>query len=468
MQVRTFSRRYSSSRECVCSTLNDADFVVQSFHEPERDLVLWPAVGGDPVPMPIDHLGECLVGFEPLPLTQKSATCATQGGIRRRAPRLGLCRVNWRLLSKTRPPVLEESPRPALAFVVPELTEGLPEQVRRVQALVGCEHLLERLAAFEREVLATRKQRVLLALDVASIPATESAVLGLAHLVERIAQVAHDVELVVQNRHPRGSRRCHRVKRLPHVHHCQANAPGLALAEPVVEQRHACLFAILPPKPDRTFSNQVAHHDAIGMALADRDLVDADGFRSWRTRTGQLRPHVLHLQSLDRLPVKLEFLGDSLDGGLPAAPPPIVGKTLGIKRVVRQEVEPLALHLPATLAQHATHFDLQKDARVATRQIANAPRPPVVPTSVHSTAATADRFFERRLRMMTRAFGSPKTPRTVGSGRNPGNAYASQSRRGRFAELAIRKSSQFRAAQKTPFFTLEMLDLPPQFTHSIP
>ena len=40
--------------------------------------------------------------------------------------------------------------------------------------------------AFQREVLATRKQRVLLALDVASILAAESAVLGLAYLVERI------------------------------------------------------------------------------------------------------------------------------------------------------------------------------------------------------------------------------------------------------------------------------------------
>src|SRR5450759_3334546 len=143
--------------QSVCSTLDDANLVVQSFHESKRYLVLWFAVGGDSVPMPIDHLGEFLVGFEALPL-------------------------------QARPPVLEESPRPALALVVPELTEGLPEQVRRIQALVRRQHLLERLAAFEREVLATREQRVLLALDVASLLAAESAVLGLAHLVECIAQ----------------------------------------------------------------------------------------------------------------------------------------------------------------------------------------------------------------------------------------------------------------------------------------
>jgi hypothetical protein len=105
--------------------------------------------------------------------------------------------------------------------------------------------------------------------------------------------------------------------------------------------------------------------------------------------------------------------------------------------LARQEVEPLDLHFPATLAPHPTQLDLHKDARVATRQIANAPRASVVPAHVRSSTATAERFFERRLKVMTRAFGSPNTPRTVGSGRNPGNAYSSQSRRRRFAELAI-------------------------------
>src|SRR5450759_1094283 len=158
-----------------------------------------------------------------------------------------------------------------------------------------------------------RKQRVLLALDVASILATESAVLGLAHLVERIAQMAQYVELVVQDRRLRCTLYRHVVKRLPHVHHRQANAPGLLLSQPVVEQRHARLFAVLSPKPDRAPSNQIAHPDAVGMALADRDLVDADGFGSWPAHAGELRAHVLLLQSLDRLPVKIEFLGNVLD-----------------------------------------------------------------------------------------------------------------------------------------------------------
>lgn len=39
---------------------------------------------------------------------------------------------------------------------------------------------------------------------------------------------------------------------------------------------------------------------------------------------------------------------------------------------------------------------------------------------VHPTAAAAGRFFERRTRVMTRAFGSPKTPCTVGCDENRG------------------------------------------------
>ena len=245
--------------------------------------------------------------------------------------------------------------------------------------------------------------------------------------------------------------RCGRVaKRLPHVHNRQADVPGLLLAQPVVELQHAGLFAVFSPEPDRASENQIAHHDAVGVALADRNLVDADGLGSWPARVGELRVHVLLLQGLDRFPVKIEFLGNVLDGGLATAPPHVVGKALGIEGVVRQEVEPLALHLAATLAQHATHLEIQKDTRVATRKIANTSRASVVPARVHTSAATSDRFFERPTRVMTQAFGSPKTPRTVGSGRNPENAYASQSRRRRFAELAIQTSCQIPAPSEMP------------------
>ena len=74
------------------------------------------AVGGDAVPVPLDHLGELLVGLQALPF-------------------------------QLRPPVLEELPRPRLAAVVPQLAEGFLEQVGGVQPFVRAEQELEVLAA---------------------------------------------------------------------------------------------------------------------------------------------------------------------------------------------------------------------------------------------------------------------------------------------------------------------------------
>ena len=111
---------------------------------------------------------------------------------------------------------------------------------------------------------------------------------------------------------------------------------------------HARLRTILPAEPDRPPPDQVAHHDAVGMALADRDLVDADGLGPGPARADELGLHVLLLQRLDRIPVKPQLLGNVLDRGLSTAPADIVGKALRIERIVCQKIEPLALHLAAT------------------------------------------------------------------------------------------------------------------------
>ena len=42
--------------------------------------------------------------------------------------------------------------------------------------------------------------------------------------------------------------------------------------------------------------------------------------------------------------------------------PDVMGKALRIERVVRQEIEPLALHLAATAASHPPDLNLQEDA----------------------------------------------------------------------------------------------------------
>src|SRR3970040_3108980 len=56
----------------VCASLDDTNFIVQTFHESKRDLVLWLAVGSDPIPMSINHLSEFLVGFQALPLQARA------------------------------------------------------------------------------------------------------------------------------------------------------------------------------------------------------------------------------------------------------------------------------------------------------------------------------------------------------------------------------------------------------------
>jgi hypothetical protein len=89
------------------------------------------------------------------------------------------------------------------------------------------------------------------------------------------------------------------------------------------------------------------------------------------------------------------------------------------------------------------------DAHGTTGEIANQPHAPIVPTPMHATAGAADRFFERRTRVTMRTFGSPNTPRTVARGRNPGKAYASDSRRCSFDELAIDERCQIPTASDT-------------------
>ena len=103
------------------------------------------------------------------------------------------------------------------------------------------------------------------------------------------------------------------AERLPHVHHGEPDFTALFRAQPIVERRHAGLGTIRAAEPDRSFADQVGDHNAIAVALADRDLVNADRARTRRTGTLKLGPHVLHLQRLDRVPVELEFLGHIAD-----------------------------------------------------------------------------------------------------------------------------------------------------------
>lgn len=76
--------------------------------------------------------------------------------------------------------------------------------------------------------------------------------LGLVYVVACTSREAYEVALVEPDRRPRGVF----ISRV---------APA------VVEHHHASLGTVLAPERDRASSNQVAHHNAAGVSLANRD-----------------------------------------------------------------------------------------------------------------------------------------------------------------------------------------------------
>jgi hypothetical protein len=140
-------------------------------------------------------------------------------------------------------------------------------------------------------------------------------------------------------------------------------------------------------------------------------------------------------------------------------------------RIVGQKVELFAFHFATRPATHAPHFELEIYAGVAAREVTHASNRAVVPTVMQASTTTASRFFERRLSLMMRAFGSPKTPRTVPSGRNPGNPYVSHNRRFRALEADIRKPRQVSntpAQAENPAMMRLSQSLKPDFIHTFP
>ena len=94
------------------------------------------------------------------------------------------------------------------------------------------------------------------------------AVLALADGVERLAQVTKDMELVEQDGRLRGVMASRGTKRLPHVHHRQANFLGFYRAEPGVEFVEAGFRTVHAAKPNRPAFEDVADDDAILVPLA--------------------------------------------------------------------------------------------------------------------------------------------------------------------------------------------------------
>jgi len=256
-------------------------------------------------------------------------------------------------------------------------------------------------------------------------------------LIEGLAEMPQNVELVEQDAGLRGVARGRAPEGFPHVHDRQANPCALGLSQLIKELRQALLGAVFTAKPDRSILLQITHHNPIRASFANRDFIDADHFWFWVSRLSKLSLHVLLVQLLDGVPIQLEFPGHILDGRRATPSPYIISKALGVKRIVRQKLQPLALHFATVPTKYPAHLDLQIHSRIAARQIPNLTHSAIVPTLLNLPAIATDSFFERRTRLITRALGSPKTPRTVVVGRNPENAYASHNRRARFFGVAM-------------------------------
>src|SRR6185369_6027012 len=82
-------------------------------------------------------------------------------------------------------------------------------------------------------------------------------------------------------------------------------------------------------------------------------------------------------------------------------------------------------------------------------QISNLADSTVVPALLYFPAAATYSFFDRRTNAITRAFGSPNTPRTLDDGRNPSKAYVSHSRRVRLVDFAMNLPCRFSEDSQT-------------------
>ena len=148
-------------------------------------------------------------------------------------------------------------------------------------------------------------------------------------------------------------------------------------------------------------------------------LVDPDDLRPRRSRSPQLRRHVLLLQRLDRLPVQMGLPGNIANRRDTTPPSHPEGKTLRVKGIVGQPLQTLLLHLPATSAQNASDLHIQPNTPIPAGKIPHPTNLAIVKRPVRPSAGPANRFFPRRRSLMTRAYGSPKIPDNLALRREP-------------------------------------------------
>ena len=392
--------------ESIRLALDDANRVVQSLDAAERDFVLGLAVRNDAVPMTLDHGGELLKGLQPLPLEAVL-------------------------------PVVEELPGPGLALVIPQLPKRFLEQIGRVEPLIGGEQRLKRLAAIEVQVLPVRQQGIAVALDETALLALYPTILGPAHVIQRLVQMAQDVEFVEHDLGLRGVYLCCLAKRFPHVHHRSTNTRTAARAEGRKELCQVFLLAAGTTEPDGSLTLKVAHYHAIFMPLADGNLIHTDRRGGRHRMAPQLLGHIQFVQVLDGGVMQSFGTGHVLDGHCAAQRPDVQCVARRVPRVTRQPVQVFHMY-PAVRTAYAHPFEFERDTESARTQIPRLRQASVVDrTTRMATARAGAGLFLRRSRT-TRQSGSPNTPLSFAAARNPGNEYSSHHDRARFIDGPIR------------------------------
>src|SRR5512139_2378871 len=220
------------------------------------------------------------------------------------------------------------------------------------------------------------------------------------------------MELVVKDSSLRGMLTRSVFKGFPHVHDRKPYPFDFPGSEPFIEELEALLRTVSAPDPDGPPPFQIGDDDPVAVALTDGDLVNADRLGPGIAGTAEFLLHVLLFQNVDRLVVQMQLLGNILDRRSTATFAHVIGKSLGVERIVGQEGKSLLLHFAAPSTRNTPDLQLEIDTRVATGEIADQAELAVVESPVCRTATSADCFFCRRVRQMTRAWGSPKIPDT--------------------------------------------------------
>src|SRR4030042_5446511 len=160
------------------------------------------------------------------------------------------------------------------------------------------------------------------------------------------------MELIINDSGLRGMLTGSLFKRFPHIHHREPYPFYFPGSEPFIEELEALLRTVGSPEPDGPLPLQIGDDDPVAVALTDGDLVNADCLRPGVAGTAGVSSHILLFQNVDSLVVQMQFLGNILDRRSSATFAHVIGKSLGVERIVGQEGKFLLLHLAAPPAQN--------------------------------------------------------------------------------------------------------------------